>query len=801
MVVSAKFGAPRVEIFTEVVPTIFAVGRPTVVGIIGVSKTGPVLKPTLITSQTEFVNRFGGFILNALVEDPALQFKQSYGSLLALRVLASGGQIVFTRISDGTESKSSVKVNLQPVPANIIGERNIVRGVDSRQRNLLHIKYTKGNTIQDKQVVFAKKFNLSFNEIISGINSAFAPEVIAFKDITKTRLMLKGEDGLSSKLIVDEEDNTVGGATQSWTLNNNRVIPESFTFTITSGVNIIRGKDNGNGGIVDNGSTGNIYVVSGTIDYITGAVNVTLSGSIAANLKIKSSYTKGEIDTTSASATQSWNLTFGSVVPNSFSFYINLGGGNIVRGRDNGNGNIVDDGSVGTTTVVSGTINYNTGAVFVTLSAAINAGLLIISSYEFNVKLELLGASDPNADLANIIFGFGTKVSETIHITGRETIFEAIDPGSAVNNSVINVFASTSQDFAVKIQILNPAGALVEEFDNITIDNIQSELDNSKFFRVKTSTQIGLPQIGTYFTSGGSDGIDNLTKDNWLAGINAMFDSPLLSKIDIVCVPGVWDPEFLLNIYAQASEKNFFVVIDPPSTLTLSEVIDFRHGRLVGFNDLFAIQGSHVAMYFPWIRKSFAAIGKVIVQPPSIEAVLAMIKADHSVGPWDAPFGRRKGLISDAISTTVDVSIEAAASLQTFPNFINPIVHFPDTGFVIWGQRTLETSVNVLTTGINVVRDKIFVTKQLKPILEEFLSETITDELLTRVNLAVSTFLRNLQGQGGVIDFSVKVAEVTTPEDIANNVFRVEVKFQPPTAAELIVLNFVITSNVGVEIA
>lgn len=80
------------------------------------------------------------------------------------------------------------------------------------------------------------------------------------------------------------------------------------------------------------------------------------------------------------SNTASWSLDIPKILENTFTFEID-DGVNIYKGRDDGSGNIVDNG--GTGTVTGGTIDYFTGAVSITVSPSFATNVDASSKYQF----------------------------------------------------------------------------------------------------------------------------------------------------------------------------------------------------------------------------------------------------------------------------------------------------------------------------------------------------------------------------------------------------------------------------------
>jgi hypothetical protein len=81
-----------------------------------------------------------------------------------------------------------------------------------------------------------------------------------------------------------------GSGSASWTLDRPRIIELTFSFTITDGGKVYRGKDTGLGTIVDGGSTGGALVTGGSIDYNIGSVNITVSPNFSNNVDSVNEY-------------------------------------------------------------------------------------------------------------------------------------------------------------------------------------------------------------------------------------------------------------------------------------------------------------------------------------------------------------------------------------------------------------------------------------------------------------------------------------------------------------------------------
>ncbi len=163
--------------------------------------------------------------------------------------------------------------------------------VDTADNNRL--KYFDGTAFQTVQTGATLTFNAVREKIVVGTNNAGrtsytiaqtpigadAAERNAMVKVYLNGIYLEEHNTTSSNPVTDQ-----GGGNWTFTITvppGESITAWSLTFTIdyTSGAltGTIKGKDNGNGGIVDDGSTGGVTIQSGTVNYSTGAVSITLS--------------------------------------------------------------------------------------------------------------------------------------------------------------------------------------------------------------------------------------------------------------------------------------------------------------------------------------------------------------------------------------------------------------------------------------------------------------------------------------------------------------------------------------------
>jgi hypothetical protein len=126
---------------------------------------------------------------------------------------------------------------------------------------------------------------------------------------------------------------------------------------------------------------------------------------------------------------------------------------------------------------------------------------------------------------------------------------------------------------------------------------------------------------------------------------------------------------------------------------------------------------------------------------------------------------------------------------------INPLVAFPGTGFVVWGQKTLLKAASSLDR-VNVRRLLIFLRRQVRAVANSLVFEPNTQATLDRFNALVNPILQRIQAGGGVDRYKVQIdTSTTTQADIENNTIRGKIYVQPTKTAEFISIDFVVTGR------
>ena len=303
-----------------------------------------------------------------------------------------------------------------------------------------------------------------------------------------------------------------------------------------------------------------------------------------------------------------------------------------------------------------------------------------------------------------------------------------------------------------------------------------------------------------------TDGAANNTINSFRMA-SRILTNPMSSLVDIVAIPGMRDP--LITRYVTKLMKDYqmgLYVMDMPSfdedgirvfagdalnpdtNATISAFIG------LGFNS------SYVATYYPDIKfpaQIVAADGSeftsTIEAPSSIAALKAMAYTDATGGPWFAPAGFNRASLDFVDGTSVRLNTADRDAL--YEAMINPIARFPNSGYVIFGQKTLQIAKTSLDR-VNVRRMLLKVKREVGNIAKNFLFEMNNAKTRAKFIAQVTPKLAAIQSQQGIDKFSVTMDSTNnTAVDVENNRMNGRIVLVPTRAIEYVAIDFIVTNS------
>ena len=200
---------------------------------------------------------------------------------------------------------------------------------------------------------------------------------------------------------------------------------------------------------------------------------------------------------------------------------------------------------------------------------------------------------------------------------------------------------------------------------------------------------------------------------------------------------------------------------------------------------------SYATTFANWMKVYDNFTGLYVYVPSSGFAAAKMTSTDAAVGPWGAPAGFNRGVITDADDIAISPNQRQRDDLYTVN--LNPIANFADQGNVIFGQKTLLKKPSAFDR-INVRRTFLYLEKITKKTMQFFLFENNTLFTRTRVANTLTPFFERVKASDGLYDFLIVCDERNnTPEVIDQNELVVDIYLKPVRTAEFILVNFYAT--------
>jgi len=201
-----------------------------------------------------------------------------------------------------------------------------------------------------------------------------------------------------------------------------------------------------------------------------------------------------------------------------------------------------------------------------------------------------------------------------------------------------------------------------------------------------------------------------------------------------------------------------------------------------------AEDSSYNAMYWPWLQIADNDLGQNIWVPattliPGVYAFNDMVAA-----PWFAPAGLNRGGLETVIRAERKLTQTNRDDL--YESNVNPIATFPNSGVVVFGQKTLQKKSSALDR-INVRRlliaSKKFVASSSKFLVFEQNTTATRNRFLSIVN----PYFEDIQQRQGLYAFKVVMDETNnTPDVVDRNQLVGQIFLQPAKTAEFIIIDF-----------
>lgn len=363
-----------------------------------------------------------------------------------------------------------------------------------------------------------------------------------------------------------------------------------------------------------------------------------------------------------------------------------------------------------------------------------------------------------------------------------------LDPDNNFNlvvrykNQVVEVFKDLSMDesAANHVELM-----INQRSDYITVEDLNPA----------SGEATDRPTVGAFSLEGGDDGLTNLNDIDYVgdpAPHTGFYAFDEIDALNILIAPGVTTATVINGgiTYAE-NRKDLIYLADAPILLEPLEAVDFRKGQ--GMYNHAAFNSSYAALYYPWLEIMDPMTGKKKLVPPTGAVAGCYARNDEKTYVWYAPAGIDRGRVFNTLSVGYKTSRGERDVL--YPEGVNVIAVFPDSGINIWGQKTLQSQPSALDR-VNVRRLMLYMEEAIAESARFVVFEPNNPQTWRALIRLINPFLQDIKDKGGVYDFAVQCDEETnTPAVIDRNEMVARIFVKPTKTAEFIELNFVLTTT------
>lgn len=269
--------------------------------------------------------------------------------------------------------------------------------------------------------------------------------------------------------------------------------------------------------------------------------------------------------------------------------------------------------------------------------------------------------------------------------------------------------------------------------------------------------------------------------------INILSNSQLYNY-GILVIPGVLESlHGAVTAYAQTMCETRQDTVYLRDLVGVNDTVPFAITTAAGLNS------SYSATYYPWVKVTDIGSSKKIYVPPTVLVPQAVAYNDKIGASWFAVAGTGRGTLGGAIDTKNRLTkVEQG---QLYNASINPIIKTPNTGVVIWGQKTLlqqNTALNRLNVRRLLITLKNYISTIANDLVFEQNINTTRNAFLNKIN----PYLSNVQQNQGITAYKTTCdASNNSNTDIANHILNCKIQIIPTESIEFILLEFDISSQ------
>ena len=292
---------------------------------------------------------------------------------------------------------------------------------------------------------------------------------------------------------------------------------------------------------------------------------------------------------------------------------------------------------------------------------------------------------------------------------------------------------------------------------------------------------------GAYYENISDTNIQGLIAADYAESISLLANKDAYNY-NLITAPGLIADGTNCPAHSPIVSQLLSVVQSRGDAMTLLDLVKYGSNILPVATNSVTFDTSYAAAYWPWVQTIDPDSGRQVWVPASTMIPGVYAFNDSIAEPWFAPAGTNRGLMSTVLRA--ERYLTQGNRDLLYESNVNSIATFPNSGVVVFGQKTLQKKKSALDR-VNVRRLLIELKNYISQVADTLVFEQNT--VTTRNNFLsqVNPYLASVQQRQGLTAFKVVMDESNnTPTTIDNNQLIGQIYLQPTKTVEFIILDF-----------
>lgn len=292
---------------------------------------------------------------------------------------------------------------------------------------------------------------------------------------------------------------------------------------------------------------------------------------------------------------------------------------------------------------------------------------------------------------------------------------------------------------------------------------------------------------GAYYENISNSNIQGLNANEYTESISLLGNKDAYNY-NFITAPGlIGDPTNFASHYSVIQQLNTMVQ-NRGDAMAIIDIVGYNSNIIPVTLNAATFDTSYVATYWPWLKINNPSTGQQNWIPASTWIPGVYAQNDSIAYPWFAPAGINRGIMPNVIQAE-RVLTQGNRDLL-YQNNVNSIATFPNTGVVVFGQKTLQKRPSALDR-VNVRRLLIELKNYISQIADSFVFEQNTESTRNEILSLINPYLFVVQQQQGLTSFRVVIDETNNPPSVIDqNQLIGQIYLQPTRTIEFIILDF-----------